>query len=68
MKPTKKLTEKDYKILYQLINYHLNLIGEVGNFLMSIPAEEKFGYMYQMEILEGKLADLAFPKPNKKIK
>jgi len=60
-----KLTKKEINILYTLLNYHLNTIGEISSDLnrrvdVTYPEFESKGYVSEMEKLEDKLAAAAF--------
>jgi hypothetical protein len=53
-----RLTKKDYQILYQLLNDHLNTIGEIMVTRLRLePSDDpEDSYLYQMERIEQKLA------------
>lgn len=56
-----KLTKKDYEVLYHLINYHNNTIGEIGVCYLKCKGGEKGDYLWEMELIEKKLADIVYP-------
>lgn len=49
-----KLTKKELKILYFVLNYHLNTIGEIST-ILNPPIPKKGDYLWEMEELEHKL-------------
>ncbi len=53
-------TTKEFRILYTLLNDHLNTIGGIATYLNPRVIAEKKGYLWEMEKLELKLATKTF--------